>query len=171
MTVLARLRKKRNVRGVLLALKVTFVGKDAWDKIIKDSENLLQNRKWIGTTNTTLERHTAGNQEIYTFITKATEHVHHQILPEQTYCTKLIRSFDCNYTKMLSGLEAVENDDPGVRGLFLSMRCIPYSNRPSGKKESEGWFQENDWWSNCCGIFWYQVGDGKGGVMGETFLA
>ena len=52
------------------------------------------------------------------------EHVQHQILTEQTQCTKFIESFDCKYSKMISGFSAVYNDDPRMRDDFEA--CVAY---------------------------------------------
>ena len=48
----------------------------------------------------------------------------HQIPRDKTRCTKFIELSDCNYPKMLSGLVAVDNDDPGMRDYFEA--CVAY---------------------------------------------
>ena len=61
MNVLVSFIKNRNGRGALLALKATFTSKAIREKIIKDTENCLLNRKWTGTTDITLESHAYGH--------------------------------------------------------------------------------------------------------------
>ena len=90
MTVLDRLMNNRNGRGALLALKETLAYQSVWENTIKEYANFLENRKWTGTTDITLERHASGNQEGYTFISEAVDHVYHHIPTEHTCCTNFI---------------------------------------------------------------------------------
>ena len=146
MTILARFSNNSNGRRALLALKATFAGKSFWEKIIRYSENFLENCKWTEMTDITIERHTSGNREGYTSITEAAEHVHPQIPTGWTFCAKFIESFDCNNPNMLSGLAAVDNDNTGTRdekvyvAYLISMDPVARINlRMTPKREFEAY--------------------------------
>ena len=123
-TVLDRFSNNRNGGWAFLALKATFPGKAVCEKTIKDSANLMENSKLNGTTYITLERHTIGHQEGYISITEAVDHVQHQILTDQTRCTKFIGSFDCNDSNILYVLAAEDNDYHETRYNFEA--CVAY---------------------------------------------
>jgi hypothetical protein len=56
---IAQYRCPRDGRSAYINVCAQHAGKDVWDKLHKDAEDMLQNRKWNGMANVTLSQHMA----------------------------------------------------------------------------------------------------------------
>jgi hypothetical protein len=66
--------------GALLALQSQHAGKAIYDQLVRDAENILKNRMWLGTTLVTLPQHMGLHCKAYITLTECAEHISMEIL-------------------------------------------------------------------------------------------
>ena len=72
---IAPFRLGQDGHGTLLALQSQHAGKAIYDQLVKDAENILKNRMWLGTTLVTLPQHMGLNCKAYITLTECAEHI------------------------------------------------------------------------------------------------
>ena len=92
--------------------------KDVWEKRIKHSEEYMIQKNWTGQTRQTLVANINRNRQAYVALSKATDHVSHQLPSERTRVSYLMNSIDSKDAEVLVGLAAISQDDAGMRGDF-----------------------------------------------------
>ena len=130
--------KKREGDKAFKALVSQHDGKPVWEKRIKDAKTYLMNRKWMGTMSHTLEKHIDRHWAAFVSLSKATDHVSHQIPKNRTRVGYLIDSIESKDAKVFLGLAAIRQDDQGMRetfeqaAVFLAPTC-PVANKLATK--------------------------------------
>ena len=76
--------KKKDGRKALKALLSAHANQGVWDAEIKKQEDILNNRKWTGGTNITLEKHVDLHRTAHIALEQAAVHVTYQIPTEFT---------------------------------------------------------------------------------------
>ena len=99
-------------------------GKDVWEKRIKHSEEYMIQKNWTGQTRQTLVSHIDRHRQAYVALSKAADHVSHQLPSERTRVSYLMNSIDSKDAGVLAGLAATRQDDAGMRGGFESAASI-----------------------------------------------
>jgi hypothetical protein len=59
----------------LIALQSQYAGKDIYDQLIKEAEEVLRNRQWSDTTSATLLQHMGLHRKAYITLTECAEHI------------------------------------------------------------------------------------------------
>jgi hypothetical protein len=70
--------------GALLALQSQHAGKAIYDQLVKDAENILKNRTWLGTTLVTLSQHMGLHRKAYITLTEFAKHIPFEIPNDHT---------------------------------------------------------------------------------------
>ena len=101
--------------------------------MIRDNEDFLQNRKWMGNTNITLERHVEGPRAVYVHLTTAAENVDYQLPNKQIRVSHLMNSIEnnCDDGQVVTALANIYQNDPGMRDDFDKCCRILSANMPS----------------------------------------
>ncbi len=68
-TTIAPFGCRQDGRSALLALQSQHAGKAIYDQLVKDAENILKNRTWLGTTLVTLPQHMGLHRKAYITLT------------------------------------------------------------------------------------------------------
>ena len=109
-------RKGWDGRAAFMALCGQYAGKALWEKMIRDNEDFLQNRKWTGNTNITLEHHVEGHRAEYVHLTTAAENVDYQIPNQRTRVSHLVNSIEnnCDDAQVMTALANIRQNNPGM---------------------------------------------------------
>ncbi len=102
-------------RGALLALQSQHAGKVIYDQLMKDTENILKNRTWLGTTLVTLSQHMGLHCKAYITLTECAEHIPFEIPNDWARVTYLLDSFKTIDLSVLAAMSAVRQDDADKR--------------------------------------------------------
>ena len=105
-------------------IQTQHAGKNMLDKLVKEAETVLQNRKWLGTTNVTLAKHMGMHCQAYITMTECADHVPVDVPNNHlrvTHSMEWIQSTDPN---ILAALAAVRQDKNNKSVNFES--CFAY---------------------------------------------
>ncbi len=103
--------RRQNGCGALLALQSQHAGKAIYDQLVKDAENILKNKIWLGTTSVTLPQHMGLHCKAYITFTKCAEHIPVEIPNDQARVTYLLDSFKMIDPSVLAAMAEVCRDD------------------------------------------------------------
>jgi hypothetical protein len=115
--------------GALLALQSQHAGKAIYDQLVKDAENILKNRTWLGNTLVTLSQHMGLHCKAYITLTECTEHIPVEIPNDWARVTYLLNSFKMIDPSVLTAMAAVRQDYADIRinfknaFIFLAPSC------------------------------------------------
>jgi hypothetical protein len=114
---------ERNGRGVFMAIRAQYAGKDVWDKLYKEAKSFLQTLKWSGTANVTLAQHMGKHHQAYIRLTKCTEHILVDVPNEHSWVTYLMELINLVDPTILAALAVVCQDEQDKRIHFESA-CV-----------------------------------------------
>jgi hypothetical protein len=97
--------------GALLPFQSQHAGKATYDQLIKDAENILKNRTWLGTTSVTLSQHMGLHHKVYITLTECAEHISVEIPNDWARVTYLLNFFKMIDSSVLAAMAAVCHDD------------------------------------------------------------
>ena len=132
---IVRFRKNREGNKAFWALVAQNAGKPVWEKRIKDAESYMMNHKWTGTRHQTTEKDIDFHRSAFVCLSEATNHVSHQIPNKCTLVGYLVGSIDSKDADILSALEAIRQDDTGMRENFELAAIFLASTCPVTKKQ------------------------------------
>ena len=107
--------RKQDGRVALIALQSQYAGKDIYDQLIKEAEEVLKNRQWSGTTSATLLQHLGLHRKAYITLTKCAEHIPVEFPTGRTCVNYLIDSLQTKNPEVFAALAAVRQDDADKR--------------------------------------------------------
>ena len=94
-------------------------------------------KSWTSQTRQTLVVHIDRHRQAYVALSKAVDHVSHQIPSERTRVSYLMYSIDSKDDEVLAGLAAIRQYDSGMRGDFESGAIFLSPTFPVAKKGPE----------------------------------
>ena len=130
-------RRTKNGRGAYKALLAQHAGPSVWDKLIKEEESFMKNRKWTGGTNVTLEKHLEMHRSAFINLSQAADHILYQLPNHRTRVTYLIDSIDCKDAEIQAALAQIRIDDPGMRDTFETAAAFLLPADPVAKRTKE----------------------------------
>eukprot|EP00980_Cylindrotheca_fusiformis_P021141 scaffold8121_cov97-Cylindrotheca_fusiformis.AAC.1 len=71
-----------------------YAGKDKWMALIESSEEFLQNRRWKGNSNFTLDKFIGQHRSMYQTLAQCAQHVEQQLPTEKTRVQKLLNAIE-----------------------------------------------------------------------------
>ena len=97
-------------RGSYLALIAQHAGRDKWIAILRTDKEYVNNRKWDGTTTTTMQAHIEWCRESYVDWETALMHVPDQVPIKRTRVQSLLDSMDsCTDPQLCARLADISN--------------------------------------------------------------
>jgi hypothetical protein len=105
----------RDGHGAFFALQSQYAGNAIYDQLVKDAENILKNRTWLGTTLVTLSQHMGLHRKAYITLTECAEHIPVEIPNDWAHVTYLLDSFKTIDPSVLAAMAAVRQDDANKR--------------------------------------------------------
>ena len=97
-------QRKKDGRGVFMALLSQYAGSDKWQSIIKKQDNILHTRKWKGQGNFALDSFVHMHRNAYVSMKAACQHVDYQLLNEHTRVTYLLDALESNNTELKAAM-------------------------------------------------------------------
>jgi hypothetical protein len=116
--------RNQNGRRAFFAIQAQHVGKDVWNKLVKEAETVLQNHKWSGTTNVTLAKHMDMHCQAFITMTECAEHIPVDVPNDRLCVTHLMESIQLTDPTVLAALAAVRQDENNKHVNFES--CFAY---------------------------------------------
>jgi hypothetical protein len=101
---IAQYRCLHDGRSAYIDVCAQHAGKDVWDKLHKDAEAMLQNRKWNGMANVTLSQHMAKHRQAFITLDECAEQISMEIPNRRSQVMYLMTS------TTLVDLAAVQQD-------------------------------------------------------------
>ena len=89
--------KKNNEKDLFHTLFSQYAGEDKWQKLLKDSSEILHNRSWSGQVTLTLEKFIFIYLKLYAMMTQCDNHADYQIPNELAPVGFLINYIKCKY--------------------------------------------------------------------------
>jgi hypothetical protein len=96
-------------------LQSQHAGKGIYDQLVKDAENILKNRTWLGTTLVILPQHMGLHCKAYITLTECSENIPVEIPNDRAQVTYLLDSFKTIDPSVLTAMAAVHQDDADKR--------------------------------------------------------
>jgi hypothetical protein len=96
--------RDQNGYRAFFAIQAQHAGKDVWDKLVKEAETVLQNRKWAETTNVTLAKHMGMHCQAFITMTECAEHIPVDVPNDRLRVTHLMESIQSNDPTVLAAL-------------------------------------------------------------------
>jgi hypothetical protein len=128
-TTIALFHHVRDGRGALLALQSQHAGKEIYDQLVSEAENVLKNRQWSGTTSATLSQHMGLHRKAFITLSECAEHIPVEVSNNRAHVTYLLDLFMTIDLSVLAAIAAVCQDDAnkGVNFenelMFLAPTC------------------------------------------------
>jgi hypothetical protein len=126
--------RTQDSRGAILAITSQHAGRHVWDKIVKDSNAVLQMRTWTGTTSITLLQHISSQWKAQIQLTEAAEHAPADVPNSCQRLTYLLDLIKTEHPKVLACVAAVEQDETGERVSFENASTFLLSSCPVSPK-------------------------------------
>ncbi len=108
---IAPFHRARDGCGALLALQSQHASKAIYDQLVKETENILKNRQWSGTTSATLSHHMGLHQKAFITHAECVEHIPVEVPNNCTCVTYLLDSFMTIDPSVFAAIVAVQQDD------------------------------------------------------------
>ena len=116
---IAQFRKTRDGRAAYLAVLAQHAGRNVYDKLHREAEDKLQNRKWNGAASITLSQHMDMHRSAWIQLNDCAEHIPLEIPQGRSRVTMLLKSLDgCVDPGVLAALAAVRQDEADKRVNF-----------------------------------------------------
>jgi hypothetical protein len=127
-------------RGAYLALTSQFAGPDKWQELLRTNKEFLQNRKWNGQTQMTLETFIGQHRQSHVVMTQCKRHVHVELPSDYSRVTALLDSIECDNSRLQAALSQVRTDetDDGPRHSFSKAVNIILPQDPVALKRTKG---------------------------------
>ena len=113
--------KKNNGRSTFISLFAQHSGEDKWQKLLKDSADILYNLHWPGQGIFTLEKFILVHRNLYAMMTQFSDHVDDQLSNK--------------YTRMNFLLDAIKCKDPGLNAAISIVKVDKGPTRNMNKSE------------------------------------
>ena len=117
---ITQFRKTRDSRSAYLALKMQHAGQDVWDKLNREAESKLQQAKWNGTTNITLQQHMSMHRREWITLQDCSQHIPVDVPNGRQRVTWLMNSITSVDPGILVALAAIRQDEADKRVNFES---------------------------------------------------
>jgi hypothetical protein len=109
---IAQFWKNRDGRAAYLAVLAQHAGRNVYDKLHREAEDKLQNRKWNGAASITLSQHMDMHRSAWIQLNDCAEHIPLEIPQGRSRVTMLLKSLDgCVDPGVLAALAAVRQDE------------------------------------------------------------
>lgn len=116
---IAQFRKSRDGRAAYLAVLAQHAGRNVYDKLHREAEDKLQNRKWNGTASITLSQHMDMHRTAWIQLVDCAEHIPVEVPQGRSRVTMLLKSLDtCVDPSVLAAIAAVRQDEVDKRVNF-----------------------------------------------------
>jgi hypothetical protein len=120
-TSLFALRKTRDGRGALNALKTQHAEIVIYDCLVKEAEQTFSNKIWNGNTSTTLTSHMGAQREAWITLQECADNVPVDVLNDQARVTYLMDSIKTTDPTVLAALAAICQDELDKRVNFENL--------------------------------------------------
>ena len=101
----------QNGRAAYMALQSQFAGPDKWQDLLRKQKDFLQNRKWTGQQNMTLETFVSQHRQAHVLMTQCQRHITVELPTEYSRVTALLDSIECDNSRLQAALSQVRTDD------------------------------------------------------------
>ena len=132
-------RKKDGLKA-WTAVTSQFSGEDKWEKLLKEQEEIIHKRKWLGTGSFRLEQFVAQHRNAYILLTQCAERVDYQLPNEFTRVTKLLDAIETSDSQLQANIALVRSDKTGKMRNFedtvsFILPACPVARRRTGDRK------------------------------------